>query len=247
MAGIETRWLHEAIAAFRDETVLYLRTAAAFALRPRRFVADWSAGARRAQNPLGFMATTLAITAALQFARNSLPGATEQADSASPFWRGVLQAAGPYAHYLALGVASHGVLRATGSRGRLLASVAATLYSGGIALLAIATLYFCAALLFPALRPSGNVSRGDAKAFAVALLTFAFCFALFLALLVAALARMHAIRLWRSAVAVALALVASALVFGALRPPGSYGLHPVLQIVHDGGGRWHAAFELSSS
>jgi hypothetical protein len=199
MGGIETRWLHEAITAFRDETVLYLRTAAAFALRPRRFIAEWSAGTRRARNPLGFMATMLAITAALQFARTSLPGATEQGESGSPLLRGVLQAAGPYAHYLALGVASHALLRLAGARGRLLASVAATLYSGGIALLVLA------------------------------------------------LARMHAIRIWRSATAVAAALVASALVFGAFSPPGSYGLHPVLQIVHDGAGRWHAAFALSSS
>jgi hypothetical protein len=45
------------------------------------------------------------------------------------------------------------------------ASIAATSYSGGIALLAIAELYFCAAVVFPALRPAGNVSRADAKAF----------------------------------------------------------------------------------
>jgi hypothetical protein len=247
MGQVETGWLREAFVASRDETLLYLHTAAGFALRPGRFLSEWSAGSRRAQNPLGFMATTLAVTAALQFARSSLPGATETADATSPLWKAALQAAGPYAHYLLLGVASHAVLRLMGARGRLLASLAATLYSGGIALVAIGTLYLCAALLFPTLRPSGDVPRGDPKAFAVALLVFAFCFALFLALLIAALARMHQIRAWRAGLAAAVALVASGLVFGAVRPPGSYGLHPVLEIVHQGPRQWHVGFELSLS
>src|SRR3954470_20123299 len=100
MDGIETGWLRDAMVAFCDETLLYLRTCAGFAFRPRRFLAEWSAGTRRAQNPLAFMATTLAITTALQVARDSLPGATEATEAGSPFWKSVLQGAGPYAHYL---------------------------------------------------------------------------------------------------------------------------------------------------
>ncbi len=247
MDRIETGWLRDAMVAFRDETVLYLRTCAGFAFGPRRFLAQWSAGTRRAQNPLAFMATTLAITTALQLARDSLPGATQAAEAGSPFWRGVLQAAGPYTHYLLLGLASHAVLRLCGGRGRLLASLAATLYSGGISILAIGVLYLCAASAFPALRPEGDVSHADANAFAAALITFAACFAVFLVLLVAALARTHGVSAWLSAMAVTAALVASALAFGALRPPGSYGLHPVVRIEHDAAGHWRGRFELSSS
>ena len=67
------------------------------------------------------------------------------------------------------------------------------------------------------------------------------------ALLVASLARTHGVSAWLSTVAVAAAVVASALVFGALRPPGSYGLHPVVWIDRDAAGHWRGRFELSSS
>lgn len=243
--GASTGWLREAVVAFWAEAVLYARTAAGFARRPRRFLDEWVAGRRRAQNPLGFMATTLALTASLQLLRRSLPGATDSSPaSASPLWNGLLESVGPYAHYLVLGLVSHAVLRLLRTRGQLLGSVAATLYSGGIALLVITVLFFAAALTFPGLRRSGTVSHADRAALAAAIAAFAASYALFAVLLVASLGRLHHAP-WRAGLGVGAAIVAIALAFGNLNPPGHYGLHPSLKIVRNPQGRFAPELSLN--
>lgn len=201
---------------------------------------------RRAQNPLGFMATTLAVTAALQLARLSLPGATDSPSVGSPLWSGLLESVGPYAHYLVLGVLSHAVLRLERARGRLLGSVAATLYSGGIALLVIGALFFLAALALPTLRRSGDVPHSDARALAVAIVVFGGSYAGFVALLMAALGRLHQAP-WRAAIAVIAAILATALFFGMVKPPGSYGLHPSLRMRRDERGKLSTGLDLTLS
>src|SRR2546428_6192296 len=214
---VETGWLRGAASASWDEAVLYARSATGLAGHPRRFLDEWRQGLRRAQHPLGFMATTLALSAALQLARRSLPGSTDSPSVGSPLWSGLLESVGPYAHYLVLGVLSHAMLRLEGARGRLLGSVAATLYSGGIALLAIGSLFFLAALALPTLRRSGDVPHSDARALAVAVVVFGVSYAGFVALLVAALGRLHRAP-WRAAVAVLAAILATALFFGMVKP-----------------------------
>jgi hypothetical protein len=236
--------LRAAAGASWDEAVLYARTAAGFARHPRRFLEEWKQGVRRAQNPLGFMATTLAVTAALQLARQSLPGATDEAHTGSPLWNGLLESAGPYAHYLVLGVVSHAVLRLARARGRLLGSVAATLYPAGIALLVIGVLFFLGALVLPTFRRSGAVSHSDVRALTTAIVVFGVSYAAFVVLLVAALGRLHRAP-WRVAMAIFAAIVASALFFGMVHPPGSYGLHPSLRVQRDDRGRITAGLDLT--
>ena len=233
---VETGWLRAAARSSWDEAVLYARTAAGFARHPRRFLDEWRQGARRAQNPLAFMATTLALTAALQLARRSLPGATDSPQVGSPLWRGLLESVGPYAHDLVLGVLSHAVLRLCRARGPLLGSIAATLYSGGVALLGIAALLFLAALAFPT----------DVRALAAAVVVFAISYVAFLGLLLAALARIHGAP-GRAVLAVIVAILATALFFGMVNPPGSYGLHPSLRVHRNERGRIAAGFDLTLS
>jgi len=243
---VETGWLRAAARSSWDEAVLYARTAAGFARHPRRFLDEWRQGARPAQNPLGFMATTLALTAALQVARQSLPGATDSPHVGSPLWNGLLESVGPYAHYLVMGVISHAVLRLCRARGLLLGSVAATLYSGGVALLGIAALLFLAALAFPTLRRSGSVPHSDVRALAAAIVVFAISYAAFLGLLLAALARIHRAP-GRAAIAVTVAILATALFFGMVNPPGKYGLHPSLRVQRNERGRIAAGLDLTLS
>jgi hypothetical protein len=140
------------------------------------------------------------------------------------------------------GLVAQAGLRLSRARGQLLGSVAATLYSGGIALLLIGVLSFAAAVAFPGLRRSGQLSHSDRATLATAIVVFGASYALFAVLLVAALGRLHHAP-WRAVLGVAAAIVATALVFGNLNPPGSYGLHPSLKIVRGGSGTF--ALELS--
>ena len=226
MDRIETGWLRDAMVAFRDETVLYLRTCAGFAFGPRRFLAEWSAGTRRAQTPSLPWRRLSPSPPRFNSRAIPFPGQRKPPEAGSPFWRGVLQAAGPYTHYLLLGLASHAAPALRRSRTSARASLAATLYSGGISILAIGVLYLFAASAFPALRPEGDVSRADANAFAAASSPSRPASRSFSSLLVAALARTHGVSAWLSAMAVGCA-GRKRTGFGALRRRESYGLHPV--------------------
>ena len=170
--------------------------------------------------------------------------ATDEAHTGSPLWNGLLESAGPYAHYLVLGIVSHAVLRLARARGRLLGSVAATLYSAGIALLVIGVLLFLDALAFPALRRAGPVSHSDVRALTIAIVVFGVSYAAFVVLLAAALGRLHRAP-WRAAIAVFAAIVATALFFGMVHPPGSYGLHPSVRVQRDDGGRITTRLDLT--
>lgn len=243
--GIESDWLREASAAFAGEAVLYLRTVGGFARAPRRFLSGWAAGTVRAQNPLGFMATTLAVTTVLQLLRDSLPGATASQQGTGTVWDAALTALGPYVHYFALGLLSHAVLRLMRTRGHVIASTAGSLYAGGVALLTLQAVYLLAALKFPALRKAGDVVVSDRLALLAAVVAFGGALLWFLYLLVRALAALHHTSAWRPAVAAAVALLASALFFGSFKPPGSYGLCPALKVGRSASGRWSVSLALS--
>src|SRR5512142_1408842 len=97
-------WVKDGIRQFVDEVRLFLRTAADFTLRPFRFAREWSAGQRRALNPLGFLATAFAVAGPANaiFARLvRLP------DEPSSLVRDALAALTPFVYYLFLGALEH--------------------------------------------------------------------------------------------------------------------------------------------
>ena len=105
-------------------------------------------------------------------------------------------------------------------------------------------IFFAAALTFPGLRRSGTVSHADRAALAAAIAAFAASYALFAVLLVASLGRLHHAP-WRAGLGVGAAIVAIALAFGNLNPPGHYGLHPSLKIVRNPQGRFAPELSLN--
>ena len=117
-------WVRETVRVTRDEIRRFVATAVGFMLRPARFGAAWAAGEGDALNPLGFVATALAITGAVAAVLD--PG-----DDGGRLALLVGHAILPYAYYAALGALCHPVLRAFGSTRPLRASVAVGLYAGG--------------------------------------------------------------------------------------------------------------------
>lgn len=57
-------WLREAAVLVRDEAVRFMVTVLQCSRHPRRFAAAWFAGETRAPNPIGYVSTALAVTAA---------------------------------------------------------------------------------------------------------------------------------------------------------------------------------------
>jgi hypothetical protein len=120
-------WLREAVVAVRDEAVRFLVTVLQCSRHPRRFAAAWFAGETRAPNPIGYVSTSLAVTAAATSATAALVGI----DSNSGLWSGLAAATLPYAYYALLGVLCHLALRLSGATRPLSASLAIALYVGG--------------------------------------------------------------------------------------------------------------------
>ena len=123
-------WVADAVRAFVRETSLFCRTAIGFSRHPGRFITAWAAGEQHALNPLGFLATSAAI---LGTARVLALMAMGDQDSPDSLWIQLLDALGPFAHYLAIGLLCHVVLRLlrVPIKRRATDSAAAALYAGG--------------------------------------------------------------------------------------------------------------------
>jgi hypothetical protein len=120
-------WLREAVATVRDEAGRFLVTALQCIRRPGQFGAAWFAGTSRAPNPIGYVSTALAVTAAA----SSLTGALLGADGDGGLWASIATATLPYAYYALLGVLCHVVMWLGGTTRPLRASLAIALYVGG--------------------------------------------------------------------------------------------------------------------
>jgi hypothetical protein len=203
-------WVRETVRVTRDEIRRFVATAAGFMLRPARFGAAWMAGESDALNPLGFVATALAVsgvaTAVLA------PG-----DDDSGLAALVARASLPYLYYAALGALCHPVLRAFGSTRPLRASVAVGLFAGGgPGLVLLLVSYACRAWRerFFGLH-EGPIMRGDPLwadiAFSVLIGGAAIWF---LVALVGGQRGVHAASRGRARLAVAFAIVASSVALG---------------------------------
>lgn len=238
MHGEAPDWVKDGIRQFVDEVRLFLRTAADFTARPFRFAREWSAGQRRALNPLGFLATAFAVAGPANaiFARLvRLP------DEPSSLMRDALGALTPFVYYLLLGALEHGVLRAFGSKRPLRDSCAMALYAGG-GPATLAHLFVLGSAYF-LWRSSGALVVKDVhQPFALFVMIGAgLSFTLFVTTLSAAQAGLHSrdgIRSRHIFAANGVALVVSGLLFAVLNPPGAFGLHFICGPAHGASG-WH--------
>jgi hypothetical protein len=217
-------WAQEAIESALDEARLYLSTTAAFARHPGIFSAEWAAGERRAMNPLGFFATSLAIIGALGQLDRLWPAPGAGAPS---FVGDALEALGPYLHAVILALLVHAMLRARRSGHPVLDSVAAALYAAGVAEVAAALVVALIQVGFRKPIPEVGQSPVGVACLAVAVIGAAIFFAV---ALVQSLAALHGMpRRW-PAVALTLSWVLTGAILSLLQPPGRYGLHPLFTI-----------------
>jgi len=236
-------WVRDGLRQFADEVRLFLRTALDFTLHPARFAREWASGTRHALNPLGFLATALAVSGA---ARVLFAHVMHQSDDAGGPWRAALGAVTPFAYYLALGMVQHGVLRLFGSRRRLRDSCGMALYAGGGPALFSQLMIMVGVYVY--FRATGfmgvqHFAQRGAFVFIVAAIL---SFALFLGCLSASQAALHArdrMRAHHVAGATVVALLVTAFVFAVVDPPGDFGLHVVLGPHHGANGVW--AFDAS--
>lgn len=219
----ETRWLGDSVRTALAEARLYLRTVAAVSTRPARFAAAWLRGEAGALNPLGYFATSVSLIALvtalavrvlnLNAGNGSLVGE-------------LLDAAGPYLHYTALGLITHGLLRLGGSPRRLLGSLAISLYVGGgpATLVTILNLViFGVAKL--GLRQTELTGQTLLRPAPLTLAALAYASRLYMfVVFIRALAGLHALKARWVALAFVAALASMGLFFGLVNPPGHYGL-----------------------
>jgi hypothetical protein len=103
------------------------------ARKPRQFAAEWSTGRRAALNPLGFLATSLAIIGVIDQVVGAI---AHKPNNDGPLWAQFLGFVAPYAYYALVGTMAHALLHLWGSRRPLRGSIAIGLYVGGGPLLA---------------------------------------------------------------------------------------------------------------
>jgi len=227
-------WVREGMRQFVGEVRLFASTAFDFTLHPTRFAKEWATGARHALNPLGFLATAFAIVAPCEalFAH-----VMHHDEHDSTLMSAALGAILPFGYFLLVGALQHGVLRIFGTRRPLRDSCAMALYAGGGP--ATAARIIIGFIAIAVWERTGSTEIRSALTVSGALLLGAamLSFSLFYFTLSSALGGMHyvyRIRWYHIFVANVVAMLGTGLVFGLLHPPGSYGLHLVIQVGRGG-------------
>jgi hypothetical protein len=233
---IETRWLADSLRLTWREIRSFAATAAAATVRPARFAGQWVHGERPAMNPLGYFATSAAIVAVYRKIAFAVVGTeTDEGLGAE-----ILDAVGPYLHYVALGLLSHAVLRLRGSRRTLRGTLALSLYVGGGPGALVTVLNISMFVFTNLVWGKSNFAASEVlspSVMTLAVLVFATRLG-FMVIFVRALSGFHAARTGWTLLAFLLALTSTALAFGLLDPPGSYGGHFVIGSLDDGERIW---------
>ena len=231
----------------RGELLLFFRTAADFTRHPARFASEWTSGSVHRLNPLGFAATSFALMASAATMIDRLwpePNVASQS-----LTKDLLSWLLPFVYFLFLGVLQHGVLRALGSRRPLRDSCAISLYAGGGPATALQLLFMAYAVVAPRMGWLTGCPNRDVlwswKCRFLALFAIASLIGFFATLGIAQ-ARLHRARAWKVVLASVVALLGSGLFFGAVNPPGNYGMHLVLR-VHRESGRWATDFDVTTN
>jgi hypothetical protein len=213
-------WIREAWTLFWEEVRSFVRTGVGFLRRPGRFSADWVAGRQRALNPLGFVATSLAVSGLIRAVFPHRGGGDSLATE-------IALATLPYVYYALLGVLAHPFLRLGGSRRGISATLAISLFAGGgPGLLTALSIYLVAACRWLLYGPPTSALL-DGLPIAARLAAIAILFTPVIVLvttLVLGLAGAHGVRRWRAAVAMAFSLIASGIGLGVLHAHGGFGV-----------------------
>jgi Na+-transporting NADH:ubiquinone oxidoreductase subunit NqrB len=214
-------WVRDAIERSSEEVRSYVGAGVAVTLRPARFAADWVEGRQRALNPLGMLATGAAV---LSTARALLDVVVGRSSAAQGLLEAIRDGVAPFAHYLVLGAICHVLLVAmTRSGRRLTDSLAMSLFAGGGPGVASALIVYVAGALLWMVSGRPDVVRNGLlgslpPAAAGPLLWIAYAgYALFLGSLLLSLASLHRAPRWKTALALALGVVAVGVLFG-LKP-----------------------------
>ena len=231
--------MREAAAAVRHDIVRFAATVWQFSRHPRRFGAAWFAGQTQALNPIGYLSTSLAVSAAVSALVSALRGASD-----GGLWGSLANATLPYTYYVVVGVVCHGVLRLGGSPRPLRASVAIALFAGGgpglvltLAIYATMGLHFALAGSFHGAVLS-DVPPWSAPIFLVLVYV---PLMLLLATLASGLRGLHDATRLRAFVAIVVALVITAAIFGVLHAMFDLAFnvpHLVLRLRH------HVGFDI---
>jgi hypothetical protein len=230
-------WVREAARNAWGELRLFFATAVSFTRAPRQFVQRWCRGEGHALNPLGYLATSAGFVGAGAAALSAIPGAPSESGG---LFAAALQSIGPYAHYFALALLCHAFLRPFGARAPLRGTLAVALYSGGGLAAALSLLLGLANTVMEATGHPGNIERLSQGYWLwwicvglalLTLLAFAVPFAI-------AASAIQGVRIVAAAAALVLAMIASGFFFGAVDPPGYYGIHLRLSL-RRAQGSWH--------
>jgi hypothetical protein len=209
---------------------LFGRTLAAFAVRPARAANAWATGEQVFMNPLGFGATAAGAywTGASVLAALWPIAGSQMTDTLRDQ---LSSAVGPYLHYGLLGIAMHCMLRWLGSRRPVLASIGIAFFVGGGIGTAAALLLTGITRWFGHVRGTSFIELNAGDIIPLALLLAALSAYILVCLTMArALMGLHRAAGWKAALAIAFAIVTTALLFGSVLPEGSYGWHPYIRI-----------------
>jgi hypothetical protein len=228
------RWLHEAIARVRVELATFFTTFAAFGFRPRTSALAWQSGERVFMNPLGFAATAAGAYWAIVSVLSALwpiPGS----ESADTIGAQITSAIGPYVHYGLLGIAMHVLLRLLGSRRPALGSIGIAFFIGGSIGTSSALILSSITRWFGHVRGTSSIMLAEGDLVSLAILFAGVSFYLLVCLMLArGLMGLHRVAAWKMGIAVAFAILITALLFGSVIPDGSYGWRPYLRLWLDG-------------
>ncbi len=238
--SIETAWLGESVRLTLREARSFARGFAGITFRPARFASAWVRGEASAMNPLGYFATSAAIVAVCNKIASAL-GSRPRTDGLAV---DLLDAIGPYLHYVALGLLCHLLLRARGSRRTIRGSVALALFVGG-GPLALVTIINLGGTVYAHLA-FGKVNFDTDEMMTPAVLVLAvIVFGSRLAamfLFARALSGFHGVRTGWALAALVTALLVTGLAFGVLDPPGNYGGHFIIGAERGGERVWWPAY-----
>lgn len=230
-------WVRDGVRQFADELRAFVRTAVVFTLHPLRFGRGWVApagapegrgGDGHALNPLGFLATALAILGGAKTLFNALVSDDKSPEAPESLAHAIAAALLPFVYYVLVGLGAHLLLRSLGSRRRWRDSCAMALYAGGGPALMAELLALTLAWID--FRVTGKIDTRHGLSGAILTFSILGAFIVYCITLATSLAGLHGVRAWKSIVALLTALLASALIFGAVHPPGHYGLHPVFVV-----------------
>lgn len=207
-------WLREAAVAVRDEAVRFMVTVLQCSRHPRRFAAAWFAGDNRAPNPIGYVSTALAVSAAGASVTGALLG-----DDNSGLWSSLAVATLPYAYYALLGLLCHIAFRLSGPTRPLSSSLAIALYAGGgPGLLLTLNLQLDALLYFvvTGARPLHGIADAPPWSLPILVVPVLAMFALFVTALASGLRGLHGGSRFRAVAAIVITLMVSGLLMSAL-------------------------------